>query len=58
VPRGNARDIETTPWRCAFVSLPAWLIDCFLLPTGQTRKHERRGAPGPELRWHGPLFFV
>jgi hypothetical protein len=55
---GDDRNADAGSLRSAFVSLPAWLIDCFAAPRPNAKSRNRHRAPRAELRWHGPLFFV
>jgi hypothetical protein len=55
---GNDRNADAGSLRSAFVSLPAWLIDCFAAPRPNAEAATGIARRGPELRWHGPLFFV
>jgi hypothetical protein len=58
-PSKNGNAVGAGPRRNAFVSLPAWLMECFCSCRRCAEKRgERHGPRRPELRWHGPLFFV
>jgi hypothetical protein len=55
---GNDKNVDASPSRSVFVSLPAWLIDCLCCPVAEGGSRGRRCGRWPELRWHGLLYFV
>jgi len=55
---GNDQTVDAGSLRSALVSLPAWLIDCFAALRPNAEAATGIARRGPELRWHGPLFFV
>jgi hypothetical protein len=54
----NGNAVAASPRRRAFVSLPAWLMECFRCCGVDRSAAKVWRVEGPELRWHGPHFFV
>jgi glc operon protein GlcG len=54
---GNDKTVDAGPLRSAFVSLPAWLIDCFCCPAAKREKPQQAWrAEGPNFADTGRFF--